>query len=80
MTPHRMMANDIVYGIPLAEVIELSYVFTGMVNRWMLASMSICSISAVLLVNMLARRLVGRFVQVLLAYIFIIYDVKIFLN
>lgn len=38
MTPHRLVATDIVHAIPLAAVAGLGYLFAGMVDWWMLAS------------------------------------------
>lgn len=79
MTPHRLVATDIVHAIPLAVVAGLGYLFAGMVDWWMLASLLVGSIPAVLLGSMLAGKFPGRWIQVALAFVLIPAGVKIVL-
>jgi uncharacterized membrane protein YfcA len=69
MTPHRLVATDIVHAIPLAVVAGLGYLFAGMVDWWMLASLLVGSIPTVLLGSLLAGRIPGRAVQLALALV-----------
>ena len=39
MTPHRLIATDIVHAIPLALVAGLGYLFAGLVDGQMLLSL-----------------------------------------
>jgi len=61
MTPHRLVATDIVHAIPLAVVAGLGYLFAGMVDWAMLASLLAGSIPTVILGSLLASRISGRF-------------------
>jgi uncharacterized membrane protein YfcA len=79
MTPHRLVATDIVHAIPLAVVAGLGYLFAGMVDWWMLASLLVGSIPAVLLGSMLAGRISGRLIQIALAFVLIPAGVKVLL-
>ncbi len=67
MTPHRLVATDIVHAIPLAAVAGVGYLFAGMVDGRMLASLLAGSIPAVLLGSLLAGRASGRWIQIALA-------------
>ncbi len=69
MTPHRLVATDIVHAIPLAVVAGLGYLFAGMVDWWMLASLLVGSIPAVLLGSLLAGKIPGRWIQIALAFV-----------
>lgn len=77
MTPHRLVATDIVHAIPLAVVAGLGYLFAGMVDWWMLASLLVGSIPAVLLGSMLAGKIPGRAVQITLAFVLLAAAVKV---
>ena len=79
MTPHRLVATDIVHAIPLALVAGLGYLFAGMVDWWMLASLLVASIPAVLLGSLLAGRASGRLIQIALAFVLIPAGVKVLL-
>jgi uncharacterized membrane protein YfcA len=48
MTPHRLVATDIMHAIPLALVAGLGYLFAGMVDGQMLLSLLAGSIPAVI--------------------------------
>ena len=77
MTPHRLVATDIVHAIPLAVVAGLGYLFAGMVDWWMLVSLLIGSIPAVLLGSMLAGKIPGRWIQIALAFVLMAAGVKV---
>ena len=77
MTPHRLVATDIVHAIPLAVVAGLGYLFAGMVDWWMLASLLVGSIPAVLLGGLLAGKIAGRWLQISLALVLIVAGVKV---
>lgn len=80
MTPHRLVATDIVHAIPLAVVAGLGYLFTGMVDYWMLASLLMGSIPAVLLGSLLAGKLPGRWVRIALALTLLTVGMKVFVS
>ena len=77
MTPHRLVATDIVHAIPLAVGAGLGYLFAGMVDWWMLASLLVGSIPTVLLGSLLAGRIPGRAVQIALALVLLAAGVKV---
>lgn len=77
MTPHRLVATDLVHAIPLAVVAGLGYLFAGMVDWWMLASLLIGSIPAVLLGSLLAGKIAGRWIQIGLALVLLMAGVKV---
>lgn len=77
MTPHRLVATDIVHAIPLAVVAGLGYLFAGMVDWWMLASLLVGSVPTVLLGSLLAGRIPGRAVQLALALVLLAAGVKV---
>jgi uncharacterized protein len=77
MTPHRLVATDIVHAIPLAVVAGLGYLFAGMVDWWMLASLLVGSIPTVLFGSLLAGRITGRGVQIALALVLIAAGLKV---
>ena len=69
MTPHRLVATDIVHAIPLAVVAGLGYMFAGLVDWSMLASLLVGSIPAVLLGSLVAGKIIGRRIQIALAVV-----------
>ncbi len=77
MTPHRLVATDIVHAIPLAVVAGLGYLFAGMVDWWMLASLLVGSTPTVLLGSLLAGKIPGRAVQIALALVLMAAGVKV---
>jgi uncharacterized membrane protein YfcA len=79
MTPHRLVATDIVHAIPLAVVAGLGYLFAGMVDWWMLASLLVGSIPTVLLGSLLAGKIPGRGIQIALALVLVAAGVKVLL-
>ncbi|MFZ4539002.1 sulfite exporter TauE/SafE family protein [Propionivibrio sp.] len=76
MTPHRLVATDIVHAIPLAVVAGLSYLFAGMVDGHMLLSLLAGSIPAVIAGSLLARKFRARWIQIALAIVLLIAGVK----
>ncbi|EXF92419.1 membrane protein [Pseudomonas fluorescens HK44] len=76
MTPHRLVATDIMHAIPLALVVGLGYLFAGMLDGHMLISLLVGSIPAVVVASLMSRRLNGRWIQVLLAMVLLAGGVK----
>lgn len=77
MTPHRLVATDIVHAIPLAVVAGLGYLFAEMVDGWMLISLLLGSVPAVLLGSLLAGKITGRWIQIGLALVLMVAGVKV---
>lgn len=77
MTPHRLVATDIVHAIPLAVVAGLGYLFAGMVDWRMLASLLVGSIPTVLLGSLMAGKVSGRWIQIALALVLLAAGVKV---
>lgn len=77
MTPHRLVATDIVHAIPLAVVAGLGYLFAGLVDWWMLAGLLAGSIPTVLLGSVLAGKFPGRWIQIALALVLMAAGVKV---
>jgi uncharacterized membrane protein YfcA len=77
MTPHRLVATDIVHAIPLAVVAGLGYLLAGMVDWAMLTNLLAGSIPTVILGSLLARRISGRWIQIALALVLIAAGVKV---
>jgi len=71
-----LVATDLVHAIPLAVVAGLGYVFAGMVDWFMLASLLSGSIPAIIAGSLLARRISGRWIQLALALVLISTGVK----
>lgn len=76
MTPHRLVATDIVHAIPLAIVAGLSYLFAGMVDWQMLVSLLAGSIPAVIVGSLLATKTRPRWMQIALAIVLLVAGVK----
>jgi len=77
MTPHCLVATDIVHAIPLAVVAGLGYLFAGKVDWWMLASLLVGSIPTVLIGSLLAGKIPGRGIQIALALVLIVAGIKV---
>lgn len=71
MTLHSLVATDIVHTIPFAIVAGTGYLFAGMVDWRMPASLLTGSIPAVLLVSLLAGKIAGWCIQLALAWVLI---------
>lgn len=76
MTPHRLVATDLVHAIPLAVVAGMGYLFAGLVDWHMLMSLLAGSVPAIVLGSLLARRSSGRWIQMLLALVLLVAGVK----
>ena len=76
MTPHRLVATDIVHAIPLAVVAGLGYLFAGMVDWQMLTSLLAGSIPAVIIGSLLAGKFAARWVQIALSLVLLMVGVK----
>lgn len=72
MTPHRLVATDLVHAIPLAVVAGLGYLFAGLVDWAMLLSLLAGSVPAVIVGSLLARKVSGRWIQILLAAVLLL--------
>ena len=71
MTPHRLVATDLVHAIPLAMVAGCGYLLAGMVDWRMLSSLLAGSLPSIVAGSLLAQKLAGRWIQVLLALVLI---------
>jgi len=69
MTPHRLVATDLVHAIPLAMVAGMGYLFAGMVDWHMLISLLVGSIPSIFISSRLALKTSGRIIQISLAVI-----------
>ena len=69
MTPHRLVATDLVHAIPLAVVAGLGYLAAGLVDWNMLLSLLCGSVPAIIVGSLLARKVSGRWLQVLLSLV-----------
>lgn len=77
MTPHRLVATDIVHAIPLAMVAGMGYLFAGMVDWNMLLNLLAGSVPTVILSSLLARKMTGRWIQIALALVLIAAGIKV---
>ncbi len=77
MNPHKLVATDIVHAILLAIVAGLGYFFAGVVDFWILASLLVGSIPAVLPGSLLAGKISDRAVQKSLVLILLMAGVKV---
>jgi uncharacterized membrane protein YfcA len=77
MTPHRLVATDIMHAIPLAAVAGMGYLYAGMVDTSMLISLLAGSLPAVALGSLLAKQLSGRWVQLALALVLLLAGVRV---
>lgn len=77
MTPHRIVATDIVHAIPLAMVAGIGYLFARMVDWPMLGSLLAGSIPTVLIGGLLAQRFSGRKIQICLALTLLAVSIKV---
>lgn len=76
MTPHRLVATDLVHAIPLAVLAGLGYLFAGLVDWNLLLSLLVGSVPAIILGSLLARRVSGRWIQLLLATVLLVAGLK----
>jgi uncharacterized protein len=76
MTPHRLVATDLVHAIPLAVVAGSGYLLMGLVDWCMLISLLLGSIPAIVFGAFLAKRMPGRWVQISLAIVLLAAGIK----
>lgn len=76
MTPHRLVATDLVHAIPLAVVAGFGYLNAGLVDWRMLMSLLAGSVPAIIMGSMLARKISGRWIQLLLAVVLLVAGFK----
>ena len=69
MTPHRLVATDLVHAIPLAVIAGLGYLFAGLVDWKMLASLLMGSVPAIVVGSLLARWMSGRWIRISLSIV-----------
>lgn len=77
MNPHRLVATDIVHAIPQALVAGVGYLFSGLVDWNMLASLLLGSIPGVLLGSSFAGKVKGRWLQILLSVVLFVVGMKL---
>lgn len=76
MTPHRLVATDIVHAIPLAIFSGLGYLAAGMVNFQVLASLLLGSVPSVVIGSLIAGRIDGTVLRHALALVLLVAGVK----
>lgn len=79
MTPHKLVATDIVHAIPLAAIAGTGYLLAGMVDGAMLLSLLAGSLPAVVAGSLLARRISGRWLQLAIALVLLAIAAKMLL-
>lgn len=67
MTPHKLVATDIVHAIPLAVVAGLGYLVAGMLDWWMLVSLLTGSIPTVIVGSVIAGKIPAKLIKLALA-------------
>jgi uncharacterized membrane protein YfcA len=77
LTPHRLVATDIVHAIPLACVAGLGYLFSGLVDGGMLLSLLVGSVPTVILGSLLRGKISGRWIQIALAVVLFVIGAKV---
>lgn len=79
MTPHRLVATDIVHAIPLAMVAGIGYLLAGMVDWLMLTNLLLGSIPTVIVGSLLTGKIRGRTIQIALALVLFAASLKVLL-
>jgi uncharacterized protein len=77
LTPHRLVATDLVHAIPLAAVAGLGYLAAGVIDWDMLLSLLTGSIPGIVAGSLVANRMPGRLMQVAIAICLIAVGAKI---
>lgn len=77
MTPHKLVAIDIVHAIPLALVAGTGYLIAGKVDGEMLMSLLLGSVPTVILGSILAKKASSRSLQLLLGGILLLVALKL---
>lgn len=79
ITPHRLVATEIVHAIPLAVIAGMGYLFAGMVDGEMLISLLAGSIPAVIVGSKLASKITGQWIRFALAIVLATAGLKVLL-
>lgn len=77
MTPHRLVATDIVHAISLAIVPGLGYLIAGKVDLAMLLSLLAGSLPAVVTGNVPTGKLKGGWVQITPGFVLLRVGLKV---
>lgn len=77
MSPHRLIATDLVHAIPLAIISGLGYLLAGQVDGWMLVSLLLGSLPAVILGSLLTGKVSERWLQIFLAFVLFVVGLKL---
>lgn len=77
MTPHKLVATDIVHAIPLAVVAGLGYLIAGKVDGQMLMNLLLGSVPMVIIGSHLTKRFSSRSLQLLLGCILLLVGLKL---
>ncbi len=80
LTPHRLVATDIMHAIPLAFVAGIGYLLSGLVNWGILISLLIGSVPAIIIGSLISTKLPGRYIQILLALMLALVSIKMLFN
>lgn len=79
VTPHRLVATEIVHAIPLAIIAGFGYLLAGIVDGKMLINLLIGSIPAVILGSKLANKITGQWIRYALAIVLATVGLKVLL-
>jgi uncharacterized membrane protein YfcA len=77
LTPHRLVATEIVHAIPLAMVAGVGYLIVGNVDGVMLVNLLLGSIPTFIFGSLLAKWISSRALQVSLATVLLLVGVKL---
>lgn len=77
MTPHKLVATDIVHAIPLALVAGFGYLIAGKVDGQMLMNLLLGSVPMVIIGSLLTKRFSSRNLQMLLGCILLLVALKL---
>ena len=79
LTPHSLVATDIVHAIPLAMVAGIGYLIAGLVDWNILASLLAGSVPSVVIGSLLAQRVSRDWLRLGLASVLLLAGVKMLL-
>lgn len=71
MTPHKMVATDLMHAIPLAVVAGSGYLAAGLVDYSMLISLLCGSIPAIIAGSFLTKRVPGKALKIILSVVLV---------
>jgi uncharacterized membrane protein YfcA len=76
MTPHRLVATDLVHAVPLAMVAGTGYLLAGLVDGEMLLSLLVGSLPAIAIGSFFSRRCPASLVRIALALVLGVSGIK----